>query len=30
MARASRLKAERRFDERDVNRTLLSVLGFAG
>ncbi|MEW5962327.1 MAG: glycosyltransferase [Pseudomonadota bacterium] len=29
MARASRHKAERRFDERDVNRTLLAVLGFA-
>lgn len=28
MARASRLKAERRFDERAVNRTLLSLLGF--
>jgi len=27
MARASRLKAERRFDERTVNRTLLAAIG---
>lgn len=27
MARASRLKAERRFDERSVNRTLLAAMG---
>lgn len=27
MARASRLKAERRFDVRDVNRTILSLIG---
>lgn len=29
MARASRLKAERRFDEREVNRTLLAAIGLA-
>ena len=30
MARASRTKAERKFDERTVNATLLEVLGLAG